>query len=109
MEFRYGDFSKGQMQATKEKMRKHIFFLLLIVDPKTAHDYEYVNVEEAFENVLTMFGSLNDLLSHPKEMVDVIGLINAAYLEYRSPEFKWEKYRRLILNAGCTVVKIEEV
>lgn len=109
MEYKYGDFTSEQITATKEKMRKQIFFLLLVVDPKTSHEYAYVDVDAAFENILTTFGGLNDLLNYPQELVEVMTLLNAAYLEYKASDFEWERYRKLILNAGCTVLKIKEV
>lgn len=108
MEYRYGEFSGEQMVFAKSNMRKQIFFLLLIVDPTTASEYQDMSVEAAFENVLSTFGGLNALLGYPKEFVKVMALINAAFLEYQSEQFSWEKYRKLILKAGCEVLKIKE-
>lgn len=90
-------------------MRKQIFFLLLIVDPVKAEEYDNVDVNEAIQNVLFEFGGLNDLLNYPQELVDVLSLIDAAYLEYNKPNFCWAKYRKLILDAGNKVLKIKEV
>ena len=109
MEYKYGDFSQEQIAYTKERMRKQIFFLLVLVDPATAHEYENMSVMAAFDNVLTTFGGLNDLLGYPNEFVRVMSLLDAAYLEYQSEAFNWEKYRKLILDAGSAVVKIKEV
>ena len=92
MTYKYGDFTSNQISKTKEKMRKQIFFLLLIVDPTTAEEYENVDVRDAFQNVLSTFGGLNDLLGYPQEFVTVMSQLNAALLE-----------------AGNTVLKIKEV
>lgn len=108
MTYKYGDFKHNQIAETKLKMRKQIFFLLLIVDPETAWQYE-VSVLEAFENVLRVFGGLNDLLGYPSELVSVMSLLNAAFLEYKNVDFKYERYRKLILDAGNEVLKIKEV
>ena len=53
---KYGQFTPEQMHETKEGLRKRIFFLLLLVDRKTAGNYEGVDVEKTFESILTEFG-----------------------------------------------------
>lgn len=108
---KYGDFSGLQVSEIKKKMRKQIFFLLVIVDPKTSSNYPNVDVNEAIENVLQVYGSLNDLLGYPNEMVEIMVMLNAAHMEYQkgSSEFDWKVYRKLILDAGCAVSKIKEV
>lgn len=108
MTYTYGEFTPNQIAETKQMMRKQIFFLLLIVDPETSDQYE-VSVYDAFKNVLTVFGSLNDLLRYPSEFVKVMALINAAFLEYKSQDFSFRRYRKLILDAGNEVLKIKEV
>lgn len=109
MTYKYGDFTQEQITQTKQKMRKQIFFLLLIVDPKTASEYD-VDIDAAFQNVLWTFGGLNDLLKYPQELVTVMSLLDAAYLEYRSgADFSFGKYRKLVLDAGNEVLKIKEV
>lgn len=109
MESRYGNFTQDQIIETKQKMRKQIFFLLLIADPVNAEEYDNVDVNEAIENILVEFGGLNDLLNYPQELVDVMSLVNAAKIEYNSRNYNWRKYRKLILDAGNKVLKIKEV
>ncbi len=108
MQYKYGEFTHNQIAETKDKMRKQIFFLLLAVDTKTAHEYENVDVGAAFESILSMFGGFDDLLGHPQEFVKVMSLLNAAYLEYQSEKFSWSKYRKAILDAGSAVLNIKE-
>ncbi len=109
IKYTYGDFTGLQIREIKTKMRKQIFFLLRIVDPETASGYE-VDVDAAIKNVLKTYGSLNNLLGYPSEMVEVMVMLNAAYQEYaKGPEFCWQTYRKLILDAGCAVQKIKEV
>lgn len=109
IKYKFGEFSSDQIREVKETLRKRIFFLLLLVDKKTANHYNGVNVEKTFENLMTEFGSLNELLGYPAEMVTVLSLVNAARLEYNSSEFNWQRYRKLILDAGSQVDKIKEV
>ena len=109
IKYKFGEFSSDQIREVKETLRKRIFFLLLLVDKKTANHYNGVNVEKTFENLMTDFGSLNELLGYPAEMVTVLSLVNAARLEYNSSEFNRQRYRKLILDAGSQVDKIKEV
>lgn len=106
---KYGAFNTNQMHEMKEGLRRRIFFLLLLVDKKTASNYEGVNIGKAFESLMTEFGGLNELLGYPAEMVSVLSLVNAARLEYESSDFNWQRYRKLILDAGNGVSKIKEV
>lgn len=106
--YTYGSFASNQIAETKTKMRKQIFFLLLLVDPSKRGEY-HVDVREAFENILTTFGGLNALLNYPTELVEVMALIYAAFLEYKKPQLNWGHYRKLILDAGNLVQKIKEV
>lgn len=108
IEYTYGDFSSDQIIQTKKRMRNQIFFLLQIVDPATTKNYD-VDINEAFVNVLTTWGSLNDLLNYPDEFCEVMALLNAAYLEWKSRTFSWAHCRKLILDAGNSVLKIKEV
>ena len=109
MEHRYGEFTQEQIAETKEKMRKQIFFLLLIADPVNAEEYDNVDINEAFQNILKEFGGLNDLLNYPQELVDVLSLVNAAKIEFNSRNYNWKTYRKLILDAGNKVLQIKEV
>ncbi len=108
IQHKFGNFSTEQIHKSKEDLRKRIFFLLLLVDKKTSVNYEGVNVEKTFESLMTEFGGLNELLGYPPEMVSVLSLVNAARLEYNSSEFNWQRYRKLILDAGSQVDKIKE-
>lgn len=109
MNYKYGEFSEKQIQETKKSIRKQIFFLLLIVDPKTKEDYTNIDVNEAYDGFLSKLGGLNSLLGEPLELVEVMSLLQSAWAEYNSPQFKYSKYRRLVLSAGSEVQKIKEV
>lgn len=108
--YTYGDFIGLQIKEVKQKMRKQIFFLLILVDPKTSGDFKDIDAGSAIEDVLRTYGSLNNLLGYPKEFVNVMVLLNAAYLEYQkgADEFNWPIYRKNILDAGNAVLAIKE-
>ena len=109
IEYAYGDFTSDQIVHTKERMRNQIFFLLIAVEKRGKEKYSDVDIDEAFVNVLTTWGSLNELLNYPPEFCETMALLNAAYLEWKSPTFSWSHYRKLILDAGNSVNKIKEV
>lgn len=109
MTYKYGEFSDEQIVWSKEKIRKSIFFLLLIVDPKTKNEYENINVDAVFTNLLFKLGGMNSLLGEPKEFVNVMSLLERALIEWKDPEFSFPVYRKLILDAGAEVNKFEGV
>lgn len=109
MQHKYGEFSTEQIRLTKEQIRKKIFFLLLYVDPKTQSKFTDINVDSAFFNLLSELGGLNSILRKPQELVLVISLLEAAWMEYNDPSFSFKTYRKLILDAGAETMKIREV
>lgn len=109
MDCKYGNFSQTQISAAKESMRKQIYFLLLIVDPRTCNDYSNVDVNVAFDTTLRKFGGLNSVLNESPELVWIISLLEAALIEYHSDNFNYATYRKLVLDAGNEVLKIKEV
>lgn len=106
---KYGEFETQQVEDVKNFMRKQIYFLLLYVDPNTKDEYPDVNVESAFNNVLTKLSGLNELLFYPTELVIVLSLLEQALIEFKNPNFSFGVYRKLILDAGNEVLKIKEV
>jgi len=109
MKHLYGEFTKEQIVQTKKSLRSSIFFLLLCVDRKTASEYEDIDVNKSFNGLLLRIGGLNELLMNQPELVTVLSLLQAAKIEYNNPEFNFHTYRKLILDAGAEVDKLEEV
>lgn len=105
--YKYGEFKETQVKAAKQKLRKQIFFLLLYVDPETAGDFN-VDVEQAFINVQTLMAGLNAILLYPREVVLASSMVESALMEYKNPDFSYKRYRKLILDAGTEVEKIQE-
>ena len=109
MKHLYGEFTQNQIAQVKKSLRGSIFFLLLCVDNKTAHEYEGIDVNKSFEGLLLKLGGMNELLKNPPELVTVMSLLQAALMEYNNPEFNFKIYRKLILDAGAEVEKLKEV
>lgn len=82
--------------------------MLLCVDPETAQEYQDVDVNSCFRNLLLRIGGLNYLLMCRPELVTVMSLLQAANIEYNNPEFRFKVYRKLILDAGSEIEKLKE-
>ncbi len=107
---KYGEFSREQMIETKHKLRKKIFYLLVACENEIARKEEKeISVDEAFQDVLNEINGLNDLLGYPAEFVELLSLLNEAHIEYKSPDFNFPTYRKLVLDAGASVKRIKEV
>ena len=109
MKHLYGEFTREQIVQTKKSLRGSIFFLLLCVDKNTAHEYKDIDVNKSFQGLLLKIGGMNALLMNQPELVTVLSLLQAAMTEYNSPEFNFQTYRKLILDAGAEVQKLKEV
>ena len=109
MKHLYGEFTRDQIVQVKKSLRGSIFFLLLCVDKDTASEYENIDVNRSFQGLLLKIGGMNELLMNQPELVTVLSLLQAAMIEYNSPEFNFQTYRKLILDAGAEVDRLKEV
>lgn len=109
IKYKYGEFSEKQLSDATYDLRKHIYFLLLLVDKNTKEQYEGIDVDQAFGDLFRKLSGMNELLSYPKELVTVNALLEAAIMEYHNPKFQWGVYRKLILDAGNEVIKVKGV
>ena len=108
MEHLYGEFTEEQMKYAKEKIRHSIFFLLLCVDPKTSWEYEDVDVNKSFNDLMLKLGGMNKLLRCQPEIVIAMSLLQAANIEFNKENFDYNIYRKLILDAGAEIEKLRE-
>lgn len=108
MNYKYGEYSQGQIQDLKKQMRKRIFFLLLCADEQFGDKYSNIDVPFAIESLLVEFSGLNELLLYPPELVRIMSMLVSAKNEYLKEDFEYQEYRRLILGAGAEVLKIKE-
>ena len=106
---KYGSFKTKQVREVKETMKKQIFFLLLLADPATKGQYPEVDIKRAFDNFLYKINGFNSLLSYPAEIVEIFSILECAREELDKPDFDFQKYRKLVLDAGAQVSKIKEV
>ena len=108
MHTKYGNISSAQVSSIKASIRKSIFFLLLYVDPETCREYPDIDVAEAFRSIQYKLNGLNSILLEPPEIVDVMSLLESAYLEYVNDDFDFRRYRKLILDAGARIMCVKE-
>lgn len=80
---------------------------MLCVDPKTKGNYQGIDVNAAFDNILYEINGLNELLSYPSLFLKIMSLLEAARIEYNKPDFAFGVYRKLILDAGTEVLNIK--
>ena len=112
IEHKYGEFTKQQLDEYKKKLHNKMFWLLLYKDPKTKDKYPEMDNESFksyFEFVMKEISGLNELLSCPAEIVEILSLLMAAWLENLNDDFNYRSYRKLILDAHHLVDKIKEV
>ena len=112
VEYKYGTYGDDQFLDSTTYIRKQIFYLLLYVDPKTKDEYKDTDVNKAFNGLLYKLSGLNSLLAEPPALVSVMSMLEAALLEYQNllkgTDFNFSKYRKLILDAGNEVLKINK-
>lgn len=106
MEHLYGNFSDTQFEEYKVKLHKELFWLLLYKDPKTRDEYTNVNFDKYFIGLMKKLNGLNELLFEPAEMVSILSLLQAAFIETHKENFNFRSYRKLILDAHSLVDKI---
>lgn len=109
VKYKYGQFEEMQIVEAKEKLHKKIRFLLFVVDPRTSEKYAYIDVEQAIINIQNILGGLNELLFYPRELVFTSSFLEAALLEYKSADFQFSRFKKLILDAGNEILKVKEV
>lgn len=112
IEHRYGEFTETQLDEYKKKLHDKMFWLLLYKDPKTKDKYPEMddeNFKKYFEFLMKEIAGLNELLFRPKEIVEILSMLMAAWLETLKEEFDYQSYRKLILDAHHLVDKIKEV
>ena len=106
---KYGFYPESQFSEVKKYLRKQIFYLLLYVDPKTKVDYPDVNVPQAIIGLQYKFKGLNSILLESPSVINVMSMLEAALLEFQSDnDFDFYTYRKLILDAGNEVLKIDD-
>lgn len=104
---KYGEFKECQVDYYQDKLRKKIFWLILYTDKKTKNDFDSVDVVRYHENLLLEISSCNELLKFPKDFVELINSLETALIILKSGKFNFNKYRKLVLDAGAIVARMK--
>lgn len=97
----YCDFSKEQIEQHLKKLHSLIHWLLVYKDAKDSV------LDTYFPSVQYKLAGYNSLFMNPPEMVELMGLIEAANLERQKGDACDDAlYRRTILDAHALVDKI---
>lgn len=106
MKHLYGYFTDGQLENYKTKLHKDVFWLLLYKDPDKVNDFKNVDYEKYFAGLMLKINGLNELLSYPVEIVEMMSVLEAALLETRKDYFNFRTYRKLLFDAHSLIDKI---
>ena len=109
---KYGEFADKQIDEIKEILRHRIFFLLLVAEDEAKNnkvEYPHIDLMKANTSLLWRISGLNELLGNPIELVTVLSLLEEANNTIDALEFDFDKYRKLILDAGAEIAKIAPV
>lgn len=106
MQHKYGYFEDYQVDNYKVKLHKELFWLLLYKDPETKESFPHLNYDKYFTGLMKKLNGLNELLMFPVEMVSIMSLLEAAYIETQKECFDYKSYRKLILDAHNLVDKM---
>ena len=108
MKGKYWDFDDLQIDDYKDVLHKELFWLLLYKDPKTCNEYKYVDYDKYFTGLMKQLDGLNELLLHPVQLIKLMSLLEAAFIETKEETFDYQSYRKLILDAHSLVDKLTE-
>lgn len=100
----YCEFNEEQFAAYVKKLHSMIHWLLVYKDENNPVLGDYFSV------IQSKIAGFNSLLMNPPEMIELMGLIECARLEYLKGDACDSKvYRRTILDAHSVIDKIGAV
>ena len=105
---KYGTYNSNQISSTKRYLQKSIFYLLLYVDPSEQIKFQHVDVNKAFDNVFNQLVGFNKILLEPPEVMETMNILESARILYNSEDFTFQRYRKLILDAGSKIMEVKE-
>ena len=104
----YGSFDDEQVERYKEKLHKDIHWLLIYKDPKLKEQYETIDYEKYFTYLMKKIDGLNELLFYPVEIINLMSILEASFIETKKESFDFMSFRKLIFDAQSIVNKINE-
>lgn len=105
----YGSFDMKQLDKYKVKLHKKLFWLILYKDPDLKGKYGYINFQKYFKRLMGEIDGLNQLLSYPPQIVEMMSLLQAAYTLTEKEKFDYKTYRKYVLDAHSLIDELKEV
>lgn len=102
MECKYcNDLTDEQFETCRTNAHKRIHWLIIYKEQSYPHLNEY------FETVLYKLSGLNSLLNYPKDMMELLCLIESARLEnLKGDKCNYKLYRKTVLDAHSELDKV---
>lgn len=104
---KYGDFTNEQWAEYRERLHKKMFWLILYKDPETNGEYGDIDFDRYFENLMKELNGLSDLLLSPDGLLEMLSILEAAYIESKKENFNYRTYRKFVLDAHNLLDRIE--
>lgn len=99
---KYGQFSAKQLEEYKTKLHNQIHWFLIY------YENQYEKLDEYFEEVQYFLNGLDEVLSYPMQMIQLIATIECARQEFNKPECNFRLYRKAILDAHSIINNLPE-
>ena len=99
IDYKYGKFTEEQIEGYKKKLHDKIFWLLLYKDPKIKDEFANIDFYKYFDYVMKEINGINEMFNYPYEIVELISVLEAAWLESLQPDYEYQAYRKLIFDA----------
>ena len=106
MKHKYGNFSDDQVEKYKTKLHKKLFWLMLYKDPKLYKKYKTIDYNKYFSRLMGELDGLNQLLSYPVQIIEIMSLLQEAYEITEQDVFEYNKYRKYVLDAHSLIDEI---
>lgn len=106
--YKYGKFTKRQIDDYKKKLHSRIHWLLLYKDPNVVLDREVTqqDFDNYFNAVLNEIDGFNSLFDYPSEIVSLASILEYTNLITKNKNYSFKKYRKLIFDAHSQVDKL---
>lgn len=103
MQNKYGTYTTQQFEGYKKRLHNMIHWFLIYVDEENFED-----LSRYFDIVQIKLIGMNSLLNNPPEIVEIMGLLESAHIEFEKDNFNHKRYRKLILDAHELINRIGE-
>lgn len=102
METKYGNYPKKQVNTHKDTLHADVFRLLWMKEEN------YDKLQDYFSSVLWKLNGYNKIFGEPKEIIDIISILEQARMEAQKEDYSHPKYRKAILDCMSLINDLHE-